>query len=87
MTRLKLRDTDVHWREIDGEVIALDGRTSTYVAANGSGAVIWRALIAGSTHEGLVDELVGTYDIDRERAAVDVDRFIDELAGHGLLAG
>ena len=86
MTRLKLRESDVHWREIDGEVIALDGRTSTYVAANSAGALLWRALEGGSTRDGLVDELVGAYGIDRERAAADVDRFVDELAGHGLLA-
>ena len=86
MTRLKLRDTDVHWREIDGEVIALDGRTSTYMAANGAGAVLWHALVTGSTRDGLVEALVGAYGIDRERAGADVDRFLEELAGHGLLA-
>jgi len=26
MTELRLRDTDLHWREIDGEVIALEAR-------------------------------------------------------------
>ena len=87
MTELRLRDTDLHWREIDGEVIALEARVSTYVAANGSGTVLWRALAGGCTREDLVDELVQIYGIDRERAAADADRFVGALVEQGLLAG
>lgn len=87
MTELRLRDEDLHWREIDGEVIALEARGSTYVAANGSGTVLWRVLAGGCTHEDLVDELVRTYGIDRRRAAADADGFVAALAEQGLLAG
>jgi hypothetical protein len=86
MTVLKLRDTDIHWREIDGEIIALEARGSRYVAANGAGAVLWRALIGGTTREGLADELVRAYGIDRERALADAGRFVDALAEQDLLA-
>lgn len=86
MTELRLRDTDLHWREIDGEVIALESRGSTYVAANGAGTLLWRALAAGTTREGLADELVHAYGIDRERAAADAEEFIAQLAAQGLLA-
>ena len=86
MTLLKLRETDLHWREIDGEIIGLETRGSRYVAANGAGAVLWRALIGGTTREGLADELVRAYGIDRGRALADADRFVDELAAQGLLA-
>lgn len=87
MTVLRLRDVDLHWREIDGEVIALEARRSTYLAANSAGTVLWRALVDGSTREGLADELVRTYGIDRERATADADRFVDSLVEQGLLAG
>jgi hypothetical protein len=86
MTLLKLRDTEMHWREIDGEIIALETRGSRYVAANGAGAVLWRALAGGATREGLADELVRAYGIDPARAVADVDRFVDTLAEQGLLA-
>ena len=86
MRLLKLRDTDLHWREIDGEIIALEARSSRYVATNGTGAVLWRALLAGATRDGLADELVRTYGIDRESAVVDAGRFVDALAEQGLLA-
>ena len=86
MTLLKLREADLHWREIDGEIIALEARGSRYVAANGAGAVLWRALLGGTTREGLADELIRAYGIDRERAVADAGRFVDELAAQGLLA-
>jgi hypothetical protein len=85
MTLLRLRDTDLHWREIDGEIVALEARGSRYVAANGAGTVLWRSLVAGATRETLADELVKVYGIDRERAQGDVARFIDALSAQGLL--
>ena len=84
---LKLRAADLHWREIDGEVIGLEARGSTYVAANTAGAVLWRALADGSTRDRLADELVRTYGIAPERAAADVDGFLAQLAAQGLLEG
>jgi coenzyme PQQ synthesis protein D (PqqD) len=85
MTTLKLRDTDVHWREIDGEVIALESRGSTYLAANGAGTRLWHALAAGTTREALADELVRAYGIDRARAAADTEHFVRQLDDQGLI--
>ena len=87
MTLLRLKETDLHWREIDGEIVALEARGSRYVAANSAGAVLWRALIGGATRDGLADELVRVYGIERERAVADAGRFVDDLAAQGLLAG
>ncbi len=86
MTFLKLRETELHWREIDGEIIALESRASRYVATNGAGTVLWRALLAGTTRDGLADELVREYGIDRQRAVADADRFLDTLTELDLLA-
>jgi hypothetical protein len=85
MTLLRLRDTDLHWREIDGEIIALEARGSRYLAANGAGAVLWHALVGGATREALADELVRAYGIDRARAMDDALSFLDALAEQGLL--
>jgi hypothetical protein len=85
MSELRLRDADLHWREIDGEVIALEARGSTYLAANGAGTILWRALVEGCTRDGLADELVRAYGIDRERASADADRFVASLTEQGLL--
>ncbi|HYY33529.1 MAG TPA: PqqD family protein [Gaiellaceae bacterium] len=83
--KLHLRTDGLHWREIDGEIVVLEGRSSTYLSANQSGAVLWQALAEGATREELVDDLVETFEIERKRAAVDVDAFLTELSGKGLL--
>ena len=44
------------------------------------------ALLRGATRDGLADELVRAYGIDRERALADAGRFVDALAEQGLLA-
>ena len=67
---LRLRDTDLHWREIDGEVIALEARGSTYLAANGAGTLLWRALAEGTTRRAR-RRARPRYGIDRARAADD----------------
>jgi hypothetical protein len=84
---LHLRTNDLSWREIDDEVIAVDVETSTYLAANEAGTLLWRQLGgSGATRQELVDLVVQTYGIDAERAAGDVDAFLAELKSKGLLA-
>jgi coenzyme PQQ synthesis protein D (PqqD) len=85
MKELRLRDTDLHWREIDGEIIALEARGSTYVAANGAGTLLWRSLAAGTTRDALARELVRAYGIAPEHAAADADAFVAQLREQGLL--
>ena len=82
---LKLRDDRVHWREVDDDVVAVNIDRSTYLSTNGSGALLWLELAGGTTRERLVERLAQAYLIDGERAAADVDNFLSELNGQGLL--
>ena len=86
MTQWRLRDADVHWREIDGEVIALETRSSTYVASNAAGALLWSELAKGATSERLADVLVEAYGIDPARSAADVERFLAELSARNMIS-
>jgi hypothetical protein len=83
--RLQLRTGAVEWREVEGEVIAVDTRTATYLAVNRSGAVLWPALVHGAEREELVDALTREFEIDRPQAGSDVDAFIELLAEKELL--
>ena len=56
------------------------------MATNGAGTLLWRALLGGATRDGLADELVREYGIDRSRALADADRFVDSLTELDLLA-
>lgn len=83
---MRLRTDDLEWREIDAEIVVLDGRDATYLTVNGSGALLWRLLAAGATREQLVGALLDAYDVAEPAAAVDTDKFLQTLAEQGLLA-
>jgi hypothetical protein len=85
MTQLKLRGEGLTWREIDDEVVALDIESATYVSANASGRLLWKALAGGATRERLVASLVEEFGIAAERAGADVDVFLADLEARGLL--
>jgi hypothetical protein len=86
MTEVRLRDEGLTWREIDGEVVALDARAASYVSTNETGTLLWNELKGGTTRERLAEVLVDRFGIETERALIDVDVFLDELRREDLLA-
>ena len=82
---LKLREEHLEFREIEGEVVALDLKNSTYIGINQSGGELWPLLRAGTDEEALVAHLVGEFGISVEVATKDVRAFIEELRSRGLL--
>jgi hypothetical protein len=85
--RLRIDPKSLPWREVDGEIVALDLASSTYFTINGSGAVLWRALSDGATRSDLVAALVDRYEIEHELAEVDVDDFIASCRANDILRG
>lgn len=83
---LRLDDDAVEWREIDGEIVALDRVRSEYLAVNRTGAAIWSLLAVGATRAELVQRLTERFDVDADVAARDLQLFLDELARKDLLA-
>jgi hypothetical protein len=82
---LRLREKDLEWREVEGEVVALDLRTSRYLAVNRTGARLWSSLAKGATHEQLTETLVQSYGISSEQADAETNEFVDMLRVEGLL--
>jgi len=82
---IKLRSQEVSWREVEGEAVVLDMRSSTYFQANRSATVLLKALVDGAEHQQLVDRLVTAYGLAPEQAAADVGWFLSELERRGLL--
>jgi Coenzyme PQQ synthesis protein D (PqqD) len=83
--QLKVRADALEWRKVEGEIVALDLRRSVYLAINPSGAFLWPVLVEGATRDELVTRLAQEFDVDRDTAAADVDRFLAELADQDLL--
>jgi hypothetical protein len=82
---LKLRREAVEWREVDGEVLALDVGASEYLSTNRTGTRLWQALAAGSDRPALVAMLVDAFEVDDRTASQDVDRFVAALRRRDLL--
>lgn len=74
----------VSWREIDGEIVVLDERTSVYFGLNHSAAVLWKRLVDGADESDLVQVLI-TSGVDPEQAVDDAAAFLDGLREQGIL--
>lgn len=85
MAGLRLRRTDLQWRAVEGEVVALDVRGSQYLGVNDSGAELWELLVAGTTHAEMADHLIGRFGLDIGTARTHVDTFVDQLRAQDLL--
>lgn len=75
----------VVWQRVEDEVIYLDLATSEYQSVNAAGAVLWEALTSGATRKALIAVLIDRFAIGDELAGADVDAFLAELQGRGLL--
>ena len=69
MTLLRLNDAAISWREVDGEIIALQHTSSEYLSTNGTGALLWKSLAEGASREDLIGLIVSEFGIDQSRAA------------------
>jgi hypothetical protein len=83
---LRLREDALVWREIDGELVAVDVTASTYLGANHAGTLLWQLLADGASRQELADALVERFAIEPPRARADADAFVDVLEARGLLA-
>ena len=82
---LRLRTDDLEFREIEGEVVALDLKTSSYLGINETGGTLWPLLQEGTDEEALVRKLVETFDVSESTAQRDVKAFVEALRERGLL--
>jgi Coenzyme PQQ synthesis protein D (PqqD) len=86
LTTYRLRESELEWKQIDDEIVALDARRGDYLAIDGAALTLWPALVEGATRADLVDRLVREFGIDADRAGVDVDAFVADLLAKDLLA-
>jgi hypothetical protein len=70
---------------IDGEIVLLNNETGRYQGLSGVGPDIWERIQEPTEPADIVSALVGKYNIDRDRAANDVKRFLETLAAEQLI--
>ncbi|WP_241681255.1 PqqD family protein [Pseudactinotalea terrae] len=84
---VKLRQSEVSWREIDGEMVVLDLKTSKYLTTNATGTAMLKLLVEERTPDDLARALATTFEVDSATAQRDVAAFLDDLSARGLLVG
>jgi Coenzyme PQQ synthesis protein D (PqqD) len=85
-TSMRLRSEGLSWREIDGEAVLLDLRSSTYFRTNRSGTLLLKALVDGDRdRDDLIARLRDSYGLTTDQAEHDVDSFVTRLRDRGLL--
>lgn len=82
---VKLDADRVAWCEVGNEVVILDLQSSKYFDLNHTARRIWKRLDTGATPNDLVEDLIATYGVPRQRAVADVNGFIDLLRERSLL--
>lgn len=83
----RLRTDALTWREVDGEIVALELATSTYLAINRTGTLLWPALVEGASEDDLAADLARAWGISHEQAGPDVEAFLALIRTRGLLEG
>jgi hypothetical protein len=71
---------------LDGEAVLLHMDTKAYYRLNATAAAVFRALERGLGRAAIVDELCATFEVERDEAALEVERLLGELAERGLVA-
>lgn len=83
---MRLRSERLTWREMDGEIVALDLETQTYLTANSTASMLFELMAEGPvTAEDLVSQLLAEFDVEAATATAAVKEFLADLEARGLL--
>lgn len=72
--------------ETDYGVVLLDQRHGRYWKLNPTAGLVVDILRAGGTEQDAVARVVGTFDVDRERASADVTALLSAMRAAGVIA-
>lgn len=75
---------DAAWRRIDGQVAIISLDANRVRLLNRVGSYLWERC-DGRTPAQLVDDACARFAVDADVARRDVDAFVDDLVGRGLI--
>jgi len=80
-----IRSDDVLSSDLRGEVVLLKPETGDCYSLTGAGAVIWRTATEPRCIDELAEAVCREYDVSPEQAMEDVEAFLAQLVGEGLI--
>lgn len=82
---VRILETDVVWRELDGEVVILNLATGNYYGLEGAANDMWRLLVEHGSTETVVDIMAREFDVDAERLSQDLDALVNDLVTRAIV--
>jgi len=86
MTTCPMRNPQLAWREIDGEIVIISPEDSQVHELNETAALVWKLADGAQTVEEIAAEIAAQFDVSNESAQRDVAELITQLAERQLLA-
>jgi len=80
-----IRNPQLAWREIDGEILIISPEDSQVHELNETAAFVWNRADGVRSVEEIAAELTAEFDVTIESARADIADLIAQLADKGLL--
>lgn len=77
--------TDLSWSDVHGDLVVIDTRTGEYHVLNEVGRLIWLAITEEWTAEQALSKIQMQFSVSKETAEADLNTFVADLSGRGLL--
>lgn len=71
--------------DVGDDLVALDPDAGTCFGFNSVATEVWRQLEQPKTFEEIKAALLGEYEVDPERCAVELEELLDSMSSHGLV--
>ena len=78
---------DVLFRVVGDEAVLVNLQSQQYLGLNAVGTRMWSVLGGASSIEAAYDELCQESEVEPAQLRADLEEFIDQLRGQGLIAG
>jgi hypothetical protein len=85
MTTCPVRNPQLAWREIDGEIVIISPEDSQVHELNETAALVWKSANGARTLEEIVAHITAEYDVTHESATQDVAELVAQLREKQLL--
>ena len=71
--KVEILESDVVWRDLDGEVVILNLATGNYYGLEGAANQMWQLLVEHGSTEKVVDIMAREYDVDAAELTRDLE--------------
>jgi len=85
LNAIPVPNRDVCMRQVGDETVFLAESGSEIVNLNAMGSYIWDLVDGNHSLADILDIICAEYEVEPEVAAVDLERFVTELAEHDLI--